>query len=73
MTTAPEPAAIPDRIDYDEQGDLDDIVIRNVSMFRMERMDGGCFWIRCYCDGKPDVIFWLNSEAKITGRHETED
>lgn len=60
----------PDRIDYDDKGDLDDIVINNVSMFRMERMDDGNFWLRCYCDGKPDVIFSLNSKRKITGRHE---
>lgn len=62
-----------DRIDYDNRGGLDDIVVNHVTMFRMERMDDGCFWIRCYCDGKPDVIFWLNSAQKITGKHEFEE
>jgi hypothetical protein len=63
----------PDRIDYNKRGGLDDIVVTNVAMFRMERMDSGVFWIRCYCDGKPDVIFWLNSERKIVGSHSFED
>lgn len=62
-----------DRIDYNERGDLDDIVVNDVAMFRMERMDGGAFWIRCYRDGKPDVVFWLNSSRKITGSHSFED
>ena len=64
---------MPDRIDYDATGDLDDILIESVSMFRMERMDDGCFWIRCYCEGKPDAVFWLNSERKIVGSHELDD
>lgn len=60
----------PDRIDYDEDGKLDDVVINDVSMFRMERMDDGLFWIRCYRDGKPDVVFYLSARGKITGRVE---
>jgi hypothetical protein len=64
---------VPDRIDYNARGDLDDIVVNDVAMFRMERMDSGVFWIRCYRDGKPDVIFWLRSERKITGSHSFED
>lgn len=63
----------PDRIDYDERGDLDDIVINDVVVFRMERMSDTSFWLRCYCDGKPDVVFQVNSETKITGQHELED
>lgn len=59
----------PDRIDYDERGNLDDIVVSDVSMFRMERMAAGNFWIRCYREGKPDVVFHLNSARKITGSH----
>ncbi len=60
----------PDRIDY-EDGDLDDIVLKDVTMFRMERMDDGHFWIRCYRDNEPDVVFNLTAEGnKITGRHE---
>jgi hypothetical protein len=62
-------SASPDRIDY-EDGDLDDIVLKDVSMFRMERMSDCQFWIRCYRDGKPDVVFNLSAPGKITGRHE---
>jgi hypothetical protein len=65
-------ADAPDRIDYTEKGDLDDIVINDVTMFRMERMNGGSFWIRCYRDGKPDVVFWMNSTRKISGHHKIE-
>jgi hypothetical protein len=63
-------ANAPDRIDYDERKNLDDVVVNDVSMFRMEWMDDGCVWIKCYCEGKPDVVFWLNSKKRITGRHE---
>jgi hypothetical protein len=62
-----------DRIDYDERGDLDDVVVNDVRMFRMERMDSGHFWLRCYRDGKPDVVFALHSTRKIVGSHEVED
>lgn len=61
---------VTDRIDYDKDGDLDDIVIENVSMFRMERMNDNCFWIRCYRKGEPDIVFNLGSERKIIGSHE---
>lgn len=50
-----------DRIDYTEEGDLDDIVINDVEMFRMERMSDGCFWIRCYKANGQDVVFHLNA------------
>lgn len=63
----------PDRIDYDKRSDLDDIVVNDVTVFRMERMDSGVFWLRCYRDGKPDVVFWLRSARKISGRHEFEE
>lgn len=58
-----------DKFDYDENG-LDDVVVENVSMFRLERMNSGSYWLRCYRDGADDVVFWLNSDQKITGRHE---
>jgi hypothetical protein len=62
-----------DRIDYNSRGDLDDIAISDVTMFRMDRMDSGVFWLRCYRDGKPGVIFWLRSMRKITGEHRYEN
>lgn len=62
----------PDRIDYDEGGNLDDIVVNDVTMFRMEWMDSNQVWIKCYCEGKPDVTFRLSARGKITGRHDFE-
>lgn len=62
----------PDRIDCDGRGDLDEIVLNDVSMFRMERMNDGYFWIKCYREDKPDVVFNLNAKGKITGRHRFE-
>lgn len=59
---------MPDRIDSNEDG-VDDVVIENVTTFRMERMDDGVFWIKCYRDGKSDIVFHLNSTAKIIGSH----
>lgn len=58
-----------DRIDYGGDGNLDDIAISNVEMFRMEWMDDNSVWIKCYRDGKPDVVFHLNARGKITGTH----
>jgi hypothetical protein len=60
----------PDRIDYGEDKNLDDVVVENVTTFRMEWMDDNCVWLRCYRDGKPDVVFWLNARGRISGRHE---
>jgi len=65
-------ATVPDRIDYDDNGDLDDICLTDVTMLRMERMSTKSFWIRCYRDGRPDVVFNLHSGKKITGHHEFE-
>jgi len=62
----------PDRIDYDECGNLDDIVVNDVTMFRMEWMDNNQVWIKCYREGKPDVAFRLSARGKITGRHDFE-
>ena len=59
-----------DRIDYNKNGDLDDVVVPNVEMFRLEYMDDNTVWIKCYRTGKTDVVFWLNARGKITGRHE---
>ncbi len=56
------------RIDSDKKGDLDDIAIDDVTMFRMEWMDSGSVWICAYTEENPDGHrFWLNSPRKITG------
>lgn len=59
-----------ERIDYDSNGNLDDIAVSTVSMFRMEWMNDGCVWIRLYREGKNDLVFWLNSDTKIVGERE---
>lgn len=63
-----------DRIDYTKAGDLDDIVIGDVELFRMERMDDHWFWLRCYRENEPDVVFHLSAhDGKIKGNHEYDD
>lgn len=59
-----------DRFDYDSMGNLDDVVVKNVEMFRLEYMDENIVWIRCYCEGKPDVVINLSSVTKIKAFHE---
>lgn len=50
-----------ERIDLDEGGALDDVVIKNVETFRMERMSAGRFWIRLYRKDGKDIVFWLSA------------
>jgi len=62
-----------DRIDFDDKGALDDVVIENVKMFHMEWMDDKTVWMRCYKTtngfSDKDVVFWLRVEkGKIVGR-----
>lgn len=61
-----------DRIDYDDKGRLDDVVIESVAMFHMEWMDDKTVWMRCYKTpggySDNDVVFWLTIEkGKIVG------
>ena len=58
-----------DRIDYDDAGNLDDVVIENVRMFRLEYMDENRIWISLYRDNKPDLVFHLETAGKIIGTH----
>lgn len=51
------------------EGDLDDVSVGDVELFRMERMDNGSFWIRLHRAGGKDIVFWLNSRGKIKGHH----
>ena len=62
-----------DRLDYAQDGSLDDATIHDVEMFRIERMDAGLYWMRLYCSGKPDVILWIRADGanqKISAAHE---
>ena len=58
-----------DRIDYDDAGNLDDVVIANVRVFRLEYMDDSRIWIRLYRANKPDLVFHLEAASKIAGTH----
>lgn len=42
----------------DSDGLLDDVVVENVSMFRMERMDDGIWWLCCYLADSDERIAW---------------
>jgi len=62
-----------DRIDRDDKGNLDDVVIENVAMFRMEWMSDNQVWIRLYKGesgrSDDDVVFWLTVEkGKLIGK-----
>jgi hypothetical protein len=55
------------RVDYDETGNLDDVAVSNVSLFRLEYMDVNKIWIRLYRKGAPDLVIHLAASGKITG------
>lgn len=53
---------------------VDDVFIKNVKMFRLERMGDMSFWIRCYMEnGKHDVVFRLQAEGFLGITAELED
>lgn len=58
-----------DRVAFrpDKEGKLDDVFIKDVRLFRMERMDENAWWIHCYLEGEEDwgADFWLKSPEKI--------
>jgi hypothetical protein len=60
------------RIDY-ERGQIDDVAIDGVTLFRMEAMDDRTMWIRLYRKGGKDVVFWLGAvndkKLKLTASH----
>ncbi len=60
-----------DRIDYAD-GNLDDVVVEDVTMFRLEYMSANHIWLKCYRNDKPDIRFLLTAKGKITGFHEVE-
>jgi hypothetical protein len=62
----------PDRFDCDDKGNLDDVVVNDVDCFRLEYMADNSIWLKCYRDGKPDVVIWLKARGKITGHHDFE-
>jgi hypothetical protein len=43
---------------------LDDVVVKDVEMFRMERMDNDAVWLCCYLADGQDIHFDLWLEGK---------
>jgi hypothetical protein len=60
------------RIDLDDAGRLDDVAISDVSMFRLERMDTGTWWVAVYYEDGGRDTFCLHSKKKIDAHHEDE-
>ena len=46
----------------DDQGDLDDVVVKDVEMFRAEMMDNRSLWMCCYLEGHERVNFWVTAK-----------
>jgi hypothetical protein len=46
---------------YDDLG-LDDVVVKDVEMFRMERMDDNYVWIACYLADGQEIVFDLSAD-----------
>jgi hypothetical protein len=47
----------------DDHGELDDVVVKDVSMFRAEMMDGKSLWMACYFpDSDESVVFWVRAK-----------
>ena len=42
---------------HDDPDRLDDVVVKNVAMFRAEMMDDGDLWMACYFDSGEDLHF----------------
>ena len=59
-------AGMTDRIDSVD-GNLDDVAIEGVTMFRLEYMDSNSVWIRLYRNDRRDVVIKLGARGKITG------
>lgn len=41
----------------DDDGNLDDVVVTEVEMFRLERMDSDRWWMRLYMADGEDLVF----------------
>lgn len=53
------------RIDRDDCGKLDDVVISDVETFHMEWMDDRGVFIACYRADGTEFKFWLKSKGHI--------
>lgn len=61
----------PVRMYHDERGHLEDVIVENtITDLRVEWISEGRIRISCRQPGKPDLTFWLRSDAAIVGRYE---
>lgn len=46
----------------DDNGHLDDVVVKDVTMFRAEMMDDKTLWLACYLDNETHdrITFWVS-------------
>ena len=51
----------PDELHPDE---MDDIVVRNVSLFRAEAMSDKSWWMSCFLADGQEVVFWITIKKK---------
>jgi hypothetical protein len=59
-----------ERIHY-AGGDLNDVAMSEVELFRMERIADGMFWITLYRAGDKEIVFSLTAvENKVVGKQE---
>jgi hypothetical protein len=62
-----------DRIDLDDDGQLDDLVLNDVSMVRVERMDDAALWMKFYgADGREHAVRVGIVEKKLRILYEEE-
>ena len=52
-----------DRIAMDDRG-VDDVVIHDVDVFRLERMGDTSFWLKCYKSNGEEIVFWINRKGR---------
>lgn len=56
-----------ERIDCDENGNLDDVALSDVTSFRLEYMDDNHVWMRIERADHPAVVINLSARGKIKG------
>ncbi len=54
----------------DDDGALDDVVVHDVEMFRLERMDGNAWWACCHLRDGSTVHFSIAAKkARVDATH----
>jgi hypothetical protein len=48
----------------DKRGQLDDVAIENVKLFRLERMDKDRWWMRLYMHDGDDYVFDIMTSGR---------